>query len=127
MAHDNDQRIAEASQKIVAHLDELGSDAVALFFRHDRHRAERYALDAANSRWAVHDVTHNPTLLGRHKRQQRTAIGSQRVNDVAFLVLAERTMIHLANGLNVSGFFRSDLDHAVGCPPNALAFTSGRS
>ena len=76
-------------------------------------------MHAANSRWTVHDVTNDPTLLDGNKGQQRSAIGSQRIDDVAFLVLAERTMIHVVNARDVSRFFRSNSDHVADCPPRS--------
>ena len=63
-------------------------------------------------------MTDDPPLLRGHERQQRAAIGPQRIDDVAFLVLTERAAIHLANGRDIFGLFRSDVDHVVGCPPN---------
>ncbi len=119
VADHDDERAPVSSQPIVSRFHQPGSDTVPLFVRRNRHRTERCAVDAANSRWTVHDVTNDPILLDCDKRQQRSAVSSQRINDVAFLVLAERAMIHVSNGGAVSRFFRSNFDHVPDCPPNA--------
>lgn len=119
MADDYDERAAATSQPIVSRFHQFGSDTVPLFVWQDRHRTKRSAVEAANSRWTVHDVTNDAILPDGDKRQQRAAVSSQSIDDVAFLVLAERSMIHVANLRDVSRFFRSNFDHVADCQPNA--------
>jgi hypothetical protein len=79
--------------------------------RDNRHRAKPGTLHGCHVHRAEHDVTDNRAMIGCHQRERGGAVGSKRIDDPAFLVLAERETIHLPNGRNIRGLLTPDVDH----------------
>jgi hypothetical protein len=74
---------------------------VALVFGKDGHWAKCCAVHVTDGYWAVHDVAHNSSIYRRDEGKQRGAVRPQRVDYVAFLVLAEGAVVNFANGRKV--------------------------
>lgn len=91
MAHRDDEWAAGLFESPVALFDQLAADPRALVFRQNRHRPERSARYLPHASRAIHDVTRDSTMHGRDQGEQRRPVYSRDVNDVAFLILPERT------------------------------------
>ncbi|HEY3039662.1 MAG TPA: hypothetical protein VGJ66_13065 [Pyrinomonadaceae bacterium] len=55
-------------------------------------------------------MTHNSTVHCRYEGKQSSSVGSQCIDDVAFLVLTERTPVHVTNSRNVVRTLFSNFD-----------------
>ena len=96
-------------------------DALSLAVWCHGHGSERRADDVADDDRAVYDVTHDAIVDCGDQREHHAAVGSERVHDAAFHVLAERAPIDFADGRSVPRLLLADLDHrevvkAWACP-----------
>src|SRR6478672_366643 len=68
----------------------------------DGDRPERRTVNRINRCRAVGDMGNDVTVERCHQRHQHGAIGSQRVDDVGFLILPEGAPVHAADGEKVT-------------------------
>ena len=108
---DNDDEWAAGNLKpLISRRDQLAANALTLMFRKDRHWTERSALDPADHRRTVQDVTDDRAVQGGHKRQRNSVVRSQRINNPAFMIASERAPVYLANRRDIVRLLFPNLD-----------------
>ena len=113
MADDHDERAAHGAKPFNAGLHEAAADALSLMTWGDSHWGESCALNGSDEQRAEHDVPDDYIGVDGHQREHSRAIGSQRIDDPAFLVLREGEPIDFSNRGNIARPFVADLDHVV--------------
>ena len=89
MPDHDDEGTSLRPKAIEAAFDELAANAFALLTGRYRHRTERRALHCPRPQRAEQDVPDDRTIDLGDQRQQDPVVLSQRVDDAAFVVLAE--------------------------------------
>lgn len=117
MTDDDDERAAGNLESLISRRDQLAAKALTLVFRKDRHRTERSALDRADNRRTVQDVTDDRAVHCGHKRQGHRVVRSQRVNNLAFVIAPERTPVDLANSRDIVRLLFPNIDRRQLLPP----------
>jgi hypothetical protein len=108
---DDDKRAPALTQPSVASRDQFRANTSALDVGIDGHWPESATLDLADLKGAVHDVPDESPFVEGHERQLSAAIGSERVDDRALMLLAEGAAIQIADRRDVFRLLLSDLDH----------------
>ena len=113
MADHHDERAARFLELLGAGFDKTAADPLPLELGQHRHRAEPGSDDFPDVNGAVENVADQAIAEHGDQRQLRRTVGSEGVDNRAFLLLAERAPVNLADGGQVGGLLAANHDHGT--------------
>jgi len=109
----------------IARFDQFTSNSLVLVCWKHSHRAKRRTSNIASDNCrAVHDVTDDSSIHCRNQGKQRRSVGSQCVDDVAFLILAKCAPVQITNSRHIIRTFFSNFDHTIESRSLATGFAT---